>query len=659
MYAMNYAEALPTTIRIRPASAGDIPAIARMHSANYGRSRLRRASRSRPTSRRRWPTLYETPGGGRLWVAEREDGTVVGSIGITRESETEARLRWYIMRDEARGTGVGRRLIEKRDRVRARAGLRAGLAVDRRRPRGVGAPLPQRRLRARRRVGRADLGRARARAALRADVDRCLIEWAAMTAVLLALGTALCYGVSNFVGPQISRSAADDGGARRRSAGRALGERGRGDRTASEIAAGRAHRRRPPRRCRQRGRPRLLLPGGEDRAAVDHHADRLAGRRAAGADRRRQRRGDRGGRASSAWSLAIGGVALASRRAGRTAEQAATTTSAARCCSSLASAVGVRDVSLGDRAGVRGRRLLGRAAEPHQPRDRAGRRRARFGPRAAGARRRPAARRAARRAAVLRDDALRRGHAEGLLSVVSVVGVALPGGDDHARVRVPARAVVAPAVGGRERGARRRAPAVGDVGVVRRTSRGATPVTAPLRNSAIAFDSCAPCHAIGDLPSSSTSSSRVRQPLRVGLGDRQRVARVGLVAEPTTSVGTSTASSASSPSNARARHHPQRARHRVRVAVALESLPRERHHGLAERRSTGGLVGGQEAVDAARVEPVGEPVPVVEVGAGALAVVGRRDLDEARRPARGGAIAKRIAVAAPIEWPARTARSMP
>ena len=44
------------------------------------------------------------------------------------------------------------------------------------------------------------------------------------------------------------------------------------------------------------------------------------------------------------------------------------------------------------------------------------------------------------------------------------------------------------------------------------------------------LDSCPPCHAIGDLPGSSTCSSAPGIAPSVGLPDAQRVAGVGLVA---------------------------------------------------------------------------------------------------------------------------------
>jgi GNAT superfamily N-acetyltransferase len=47
---------------------------------------------------------------GRLWLAER-DGAPVGSVGLTDEGGGVAQLRWFLVAPEARGTGVGRRLL--------------------------------------------------------------------------------------------------------------------------------------------------------------------------------------------------------------------------------------------------------------------------------------------------------------------------------------------------------------------------------------------------------------------------------------------------------------------------------------------------------------------------------------------------------------------
>jgi ribosomal protein S18 acetylase RimI-like enzyme len=48
----------------------------------------------------------------RLWIAEK-NGQIVGSIAIVRHSELVAQLRWFLIHPEARGQGLGRRLIDE------------------------------------------------------------------------------------------------------------------------------------------------------------------------------------------------------------------------------------------------------------------------------------------------------------------------------------------------------------------------------------------------------------------------------------------------------------------------------------------------------------------------------------------------------------------
>jgi GNAT superfamily N-acetyltransferase len=47
----------------------------------------------------------------RLWLAEL-DGRLVGSIAIARRDSGQAQLRWFLLHPEARGLGLGRRLVE-------------------------------------------------------------------------------------------------------------------------------------------------------------------------------------------------------------------------------------------------------------------------------------------------------------------------------------------------------------------------------------------------------------------------------------------------------------------------------------------------------------------------------------------------------------------
>ena len=50
-------------------------------------------------------------GAGRLWIAE-EDGRVVGSIAVVDADEGVGQLRWFLLTPEARGTGLGRRMLD-------------------------------------------------------------------------------------------------------------------------------------------------------------------------------------------------------------------------------------------------------------------------------------------------------------------------------------------------------------------------------------------------------------------------------------------------------------------------------------------------------------------------------------------------------------------
>ena len=52
------------------------------------------------------------PGQDRLWLAEL-DGRLVGSIGIVGRAEGAAQLRWFLLHPDARGRGLGRRLMEE------------------------------------------------------------------------------------------------------------------------------------------------------------------------------------------------------------------------------------------------------------------------------------------------------------------------------------------------------------------------------------------------------------------------------------------------------------------------------------------------------------------------------------------------------------------
>ena len=51
-------------------------------------------------------------GSGRIWIAEDETGRMLGSIAMVDVGQHVGQLRWFLLVPEARGIGLGHRLLE-------------------------------------------------------------------------------------------------------------------------------------------------------------------------------------------------------------------------------------------------------------------------------------------------------------------------------------------------------------------------------------------------------------------------------------------------------------------------------------------------------------------------------------------------------------------
>ena len=101
----------PATIRTGLES-GDVGAIVRMHGVLYGREHgfdaTFEAYVAEPLARF---ALAASPRE-RIWIAERH-GELVGSVAVVAESRETAQLRWFLVAPDARGEGLGQRLLEE------------------------------------------------------------------------------------------------------------------------------------------------------------------------------------------------------------------------------------------------------------------------------------------------------------------------------------------------------------------------------------------------------------------------------------------------------------------------------------------------------------------------------------------------------------------
>jgi GNAT superfamily N-acetyltransferase len=101
----------PVTVRteLRP---GDLGRIVTLHGTLYAAERGWDATFEAYVAGPLAEFVLGTADRQRLWLAER-DGRLVGCIAIVAGGPASAQLRWFLVEPSARGTGLGKRLLQE------------------------------------------------------------------------------------------------------------------------------------------------------------------------------------------------------------------------------------------------------------------------------------------------------------------------------------------------------------------------------------------------------------------------------------------------------------------------------------------------------------------------------------------------------------------
>jgi DNA-binding MarR family transcriptional regulator/ribosomal protein S18 acetylase RimI-like enzyme len=99
-----------TEVLIRPFRSGDVGYIAHLHGILYDHTYKFGRKFEYYVMKGLTEFMINTDGG-ELWVAEA-DNKIVGSIAITKSSDTIAQLRWFVLDEDYQGMGIGKKLME-------------------------------------------------------------------------------------------------------------------------------------------------------------------------------------------------------------------------------------------------------------------------------------------------------------------------------------------------------------------------------------------------------------------------------------------------------------------------------------------------------------------------------------------------------------------
>jgi DNA-binding MarR family transcriptional regulator/ribosomal protein S18 acetylase RimI-like enzyme len=99
-----------TEVLIRPFRSGDVGYIAHLHGILYDHTYKFGRKFEYYVMKGLTEFMINTDGG-ELWVA-KADNKIVGSIAITKSSDTIAQLRWFVLDEDYQGMGIGKKLME-------------------------------------------------------------------------------------------------------------------------------------------------------------------------------------------------------------------------------------------------------------------------------------------------------------------------------------------------------------------------------------------------------------------------------------------------------------------------------------------------------------------------------------------------------------------